>query len=82
MEILGCFVHECINWLENAEKEEKAGNISDDRFGKGVQNVRPFVSTSLYGLNETFSFDLVVMSILSLTHQIVDRGPDMRCRFY
>ena len=40
MEILGCFVHECINWLENAEKEEKAGNISDDRFGKGVQNVR------------------------------------------
>ena len=41
MEILGCFVHECINWLENAEKEEKAGNISDDRFGKGVQNVRP-----------------------------------------
>ena len=41
MEILGCFVHECINWLESAEKEEKAGNISDDRFGKGVQNVRP-----------------------------------------
>ena len=43
MEILGRFIHECINWLENMEKEEKAGNISDDRFGKGVQNVRPFV---------------------------------------
>ena len=41
MEILGRFVHECINWLENAEKEEKAGNISDDRFGKGVRNVSP-----------------------------------------
>ena len=39
MEILGRFIHECINWLENAEKEEKAGNISDDRFGKGVKNV-------------------------------------------
>ncbi|KAF8809862.1 hypothetical protein BYT27DRAFT_7093392 [Phlegmacium glaucopus] len=42
MEILGRFVHECINWLENAEKEEKAGNISDDRFGKGVQNLCRF----------------------------------------
>ena len=50
MEILGCFVHECINWLENAEKEEKAGNISDDRFGKGVQNVRRLF-TPLDGLN-------------------------------
>ena len=84
MEILGCFVHECINWLENAEKEEKAGNISDDRFEKGVQNVRPLVYTSRLFKSSlpTFFSDPVVMSILSLTHQIVDRGPDMRCRFY
>ncbi len=40
MEVLGRFVHECINWLDHAELEEREGNISDDRFAKGVQNVR------------------------------------------
>lgn len=39
MEVLGRFVHECIQWLERAEREEREGLISDDRFGKGVQNV-------------------------------------------
>ena len=39
MEVLGRFIHECINWLEHAEREEKEGLISDDRFAKGVQNV-------------------------------------------
>ena len=85
MEILGCFVHECINWLENAEKEEKAGNISDDRFGKGVQNVRPILFfIHLWMVLKTLLYRLppLVMSILSLSHQIVNRGPDMRCRFY
>jgi hypothetical protein len=56
MEILGCFVHECINWLENAEKEEKAGNISDDRFGKGVQNVRNRLFTPSGWFKPTFFF--------------------------
>lgn len=40
MEVLGRFIHECINWLERAEREEKEGLISDDRFAKGAQNVR------------------------------------------
>jgi len=39
MEVLGRFIHECINWLDRAEREERQGNISDDRFAKGVQNV-------------------------------------------
>ncbi|KAF8153883.1 hypothetical protein B0H34DRAFT_69600 [Crassisporium funariophilum] len=42
MEVLGRFVHECINWLERAEKDEKEGNISDDRFRKGVQHLCRF----------------------------------------
>ena len=39
MEVLGRFIHECINWLEHAEREKKEGLISDDRFAEGVQNV-------------------------------------------
>jgi hypothetical protein len=39
LEVLGRFIHEGINWLDNAEREEKQGLISDDRFAKGVQNV-------------------------------------------
>ncbi|KAF8063943.1 hypothetical protein FPV67DRAFT_1502917 [Lyophyllum atratum] len=41
-EVLGRFVHECINWLEHAENEEREGLISDDRFTKGVQNLCRF----------------------------------------
>jgi CCR4-NOT transcription complex subunit 11 len=40
IEVLGYFIHECIEWLDNAEREEREGLISDDRFAKGVQNVR------------------------------------------
>ena len=40
LEVLGRFFHESIKWLENAEREERDGLISDDRFAKGVQNVR------------------------------------------
>lgn len=39
VEALGRFIHESIKWLDNAEKEEREGLISDDRFAKGVQNV-------------------------------------------
>jgi len=38
-EVLGRFIHECINWLDHAESDERAGLISDDHFPKGVQNV-------------------------------------------
>ena len=39
-EVLGWFVHSCVGWLDRAEQDERDGNISDDRFTKGVQNVR------------------------------------------
>lgn len=39
VEVLGRFIHESINWLDNAEREERDGLVSDDRFAKGVQNV-------------------------------------------
>lgn len=39
VEVLGRFIHESIRWLDNAEREEREGLISDDRFAKGVQNV-------------------------------------------
>lgn len=39
MEVLGPFIHQCILWLDRAEREELEGLISDDRFAKGVQNV-------------------------------------------
>jgi hypothetical protein len=39
-DVLGRFLHESVNWLDRAENEEKEGLISNDRFPKGVQNVR------------------------------------------
>jgi hypothetical protein len=39
MEVLGPFVHQCILWIDRAEREEREGLISDDRSAKGVQNV-------------------------------------------
>ena len=39
VEVVGRFIHESIKWLDNAEKEEREGLVSDDRFAKGVQNV-------------------------------------------
>ncbi|KAJ8075496.1 hypothetical protein PM082_021126 [Marasmius tenuissimus] len=41
-EVLGKFVSQCVSWLENAEKEEMEGLISDDRVVKGVQNLCRF----------------------------------------
>jgi hypothetical protein len=45
MEVLGRFIHEAINWLERAEREEREGNTSDDRFAKGVQNLCRFYNS-------------------------------------
>ncbi|KAN0136541.1 hypothetical protein V8E53_005588 [Lactarius tabidus] len=47
MEVLGPLIHECILWLERAEREERDGLISDDRFAKGVQNLCRFFSALL-----------------------------------
>lgn len=40
-EVLGWFLHESMQWLDRAEEDERAGLVSDDRFTKGVQHVRP-----------------------------------------
>ncbi|OAX36708.1 hypothetical protein K503DRAFT_743910 [Rhizopogon vinicolor AM-OR11-026] len=46
-EVLGRFIHESIRWLESAEREEREGLVSDDRFAKGVQNLCRFYSSLL-----------------------------------
>lgn len=45
-EVLGWFIHECVAWLDRAEQDERAGNVSDDRFAKGVQSVRALLRAS------------------------------------
>jgi len=47
MEVLGPLIHQCILWLDRAEREEREGLISDDRFAKGVQNLCRFFSALL-----------------------------------
>jgi len=44
-EVLGRFIFESVNWLDAAEREEREGLISDDRFAKGVQNLCRFYSS-------------------------------------
>ncbi|KAI0656232.1 hypothetical protein C8Q70DRAFT_1046875 [Cubamyces menziesii] len=41
-DVLGWFIHECVSWLDRAEQDQREGNISDDRFAKGVQNLCRF----------------------------------------
>lgn len=79
MEVLGRFVHECINWLERAEKEEMEGLVSDDRFGKGVQNVS-FFSVLSFVSSEADRFRETVMQILQLSHQTSNCRPVFRRR--
>lgn len=43
MEVLGPLIHQCILWIDRAEREEHEGLISDDRSAKGVQNVPNFI---------------------------------------
>ena len=47
MEVLGPLIHQCILWLDRAEREERDGLISDDRFAKGVQNVLGSISCTM-----------------------------------
>ena len=79
MEVLGRFIHECINWLEHAEREEKEGLISDDRFAKGVQNVSvsSFVVGSIADLFCVLCVCIIVVQVLQLAHQT----PNHRCFF-
>ncbi|KAH7882673.1 hypothetical protein F5I97DRAFT_1907405 [Phlebopus sp. FC_14] len=47
VEVLGRFIHESIKWLDNAEREEREGLVSDDGFATGVQNLSRFYSSLL-----------------------------------
>ncbi|KAI9456124.1 hypothetical protein BJY52DRAFT_1277335 [Lactarius psammicola] len=47
MDVLGPLIHQSILWLDRAEREERDGLISDDRFAKGVQNLCRFFSALL-----------------------------------
>ncbi len=62
MDVLGPFIHQCILWLDRAEREERDGLISDDRFAKGVQNVLSSISCTIHSLTLVFS------SAASLVH--------------
>ncbi|KAH7906424.1 hypothetical protein BJ138DRAFT_1094161 [Hygrophoropsis aurantiaca] len=69
-EVLGRFLHESINWLDNAEREEKEGLISDDRFAKGVQNLCRFYNSLLkLGIVDAdFDADATEMAHFALRH--------------
>ncbi|EFI26928.1 hypothetical protein CC1G_15329 [Coprinopsis cinerea okayama7 len=41
-EVLGLFIHECIDWIEKAERDQANGLINDDRFEKGLQHLCRF----------------------------------------
>jgi hypothetical protein len=68
-EVLGRFIHESIKWLDNAERDEHEGLVSDDRFAKGVQNVG-FTSSSKH----IALLFIAALSILFLIAQALDRG--------
>ncbi|TEB25394.1 hypothetical protein FA13DRAFT_1637510 [Coprinellus micaceus] len=50
LEVLGQFITRCIGWIEQAEREQMEGLISDDRFEKGLQHLCRFFM-SLIKLN-------------------------------
>lgn len=75
-EVLGRFIHESIKWLDNAERDEQDGLVSDDRFAKGVQNVGSTLSSKHIALLLS-----AALSFLFLFAQALDRGRRFRCRF-
>lgn len=42
IEVLGQFIHESIHWIEQSEREQLEGMISDDRWEKGLQHLCRF----------------------------------------
>jgi hypothetical protein len=72
-EVLGRFIHESIKWLDNAERDEHEGLVSDDRFAKGVQNVG-FASSSKHIALHSLQLCRFYSSLLKLS--IVDAASD------
>ncbi|KAJ7439276.1 hypothetical protein B0H11DRAFT_1828869 [Mycena galericulata] len=69
-DVLGRFVNESINWLDAAEREEREGLVSDDRFAKGVQHLCYFYTSLIkHGLVDPASdADSAAMVHFSLRH--------------
>lgn len=73
IETLGRFIHESIEWLDNAEREEREGLISDDRFAKGVQNVSSHHAVWFASVHSRYVM-CVALSLLYLSVEALDRG--------
>jgi hypothetical protein len=73
-EVLGWFIHGSIDWLDDAERDEREGLVSDDRFAKGVQNVSPKFLLSLP--SPPFLILFLVPNRRPTSH------PSQFCRFY
>jgi hypothetical protein len=71
VEVLGRFIHESINWLDNAEREEREGLVSDDRYAKGVQNVGISTANTLNILTNRRP----ALSVLHIASKDVPHGP-------
>ncbi|THH07603.1 hypothetical protein EW145_g3265 [Phellinidium pouzarii] len=69
-EILGAFIFNAIGWVERSEREAIEGLISDDRAGKGVQNLCRFYNSLIkLGLVDPSSdADSVEMVHFALAH--------------
>lgn len=51
LEVLGWFIHSCVDWLDRWDEEERSGGRFDGGFGIGVRNV-----SVIYFLGFLFSF--------------------------
>ncbi|KAJ7096856.1 hypothetical protein C8R44DRAFT_812349 [Mycena epipterygia] len=70
LDVLGRFVGEGINWLDAAEREEREGLVSDDRYAQGVQHLCRFYSSLVkHGFVDPASdADSAAMANFSLRH--------------
>ncbi|KAJ7203262.1 hypothetical protein GGX14DRAFT_369539 [Mycena pura] len=69
-EAIGPFVAQSVGWLEQAEREEREGLVSDDRFAQGVQHLCRFYHSLIkLGLVDLSSdTDTAAMTHFSLLH--------------
>ncbi|VDB95394.1 unnamed protein product [Peniophora sp. CBMAI 1063] len=70
LDVLGRFVSNAVQWLEEAEADERAGLVSDDRFAQGVQNLCRFYNSliKLGIVDPTSDIDSAEMITFTLSH--------------
>ncbi|KAJ7639901.1 hypothetical protein B0H17DRAFT_1216761 [Mycena rosella] len=68
--VIGRFISASIDWLDRAEREEREGLVSDDRFAQGLQHLcRFYASLIKHGLIDPASADdSAAMAHFSLRH--------------